>query len=94
DFEGNFTSAGNFPNKKIAAIGSTLAENLEFVLNKLQEHCKSFSCEYKPRNVLLYFYDGSKSEEISEVVAENLSFKVVPIDYSKYTSDNFITLDC
>ncbi|GAH93639.1 unnamed protein product, partial [marine sediment metagenome] len=35
-----------------------------------------------------------KSEEISEVVAENLSFKVVPIDYSKYTSDNFITLDC
>jgi len=94
DFESNFTSTGNFPHKRIAPTGSRLAKDLEFVLNKLQEHGKKFSCEYrKPRNVLLYFY-GNKSKEISKVTAEDLNFEVVNINYSRYVSGNFITLDC
>jgi len=91
EFQSDFTK--EFRDRKIAPSGSLLAENLEFVLNKLQEHCKRFLCEYKPRNVLLYFY-GKKSTEIKGVIAEDLNFEVVPIDYSKYTSGNFITLDC
>jgi len=80
--------------RKIAPAENRLAENLEFVLNKLQEHCKRFSCDYrKPRNVLLYFH-GNESRRIERVVAEDLNFEVVNINYSQYTSGNFITLDC
>ena len=94
DFENNFTSAGNFTNRKMAPAGSRLAKDLEFVVNKLQEHCKKFSCEYrKPRNVLLYFC-GNESREITKVAAEDLNFVVVNINYNQHTSGNFITLDC
>lgn len=86
--------AGNFTNRRIAPPGSRLAKDLEFVLNKLQEHCKRYSCEYRePRNALLYFY-GEKSTEIRKVAAGDLHFEVVNIDYSQYISDDFITLDC
>jgi len=92
EFQRNF--AEEFPRRKIAPVGSRLAKDLEFVLNRLQEHCKRFSCEHRePRNVLLYFY-GNKSAGEKKVAAEDLNFEVVPIDYSKYTSNNFITLDC
>jgi len=90
--QSNFEKA--FQNRKVAPAGSLLAKKLEFTLNKLQKHCKRFSCECKPRNVLLYFYDKSKSEEVKRVTAGDLSFKVVNIDYSQYTSDDFIILDC
>jgi len=91
DFQSNF--AKRCPDRKMAPTGSRLAKDLEFVLNKLQEHCKGFLCEYKPRNVLLYFY-GKKSTEIRKVAAGDLHFEVVNINYSQYTSDNFIALDC
>lgn len=94
DFESNFTGTKNFSDRKIAPSGSRLAKNLEFVLNKLQEHCKRYSCEYgKPRNILLYFH-GNKSEEIKRVAAGDLNFEVVNISYSEYTSGNFVPLDC
>jgi len=31
---------------------------------------------------------------LDKVASEDLSFKVVNINYSQYTSDNFIALDC
>ena len=86
----------NFPSKKIAPPESLLVRNLEFVLKKLQEHCKRFSCEYRePKNVLFYFYDRNRSIEIKRVTAAigNEIFKVVNIDYSRYILGNFITLD-
>lgn len=95
-FENGFQSncANEFPDRKIAPAGSHLAKDLEFVLNKLQEHCRRFSSEYRePRNVLLYFH-GNKSREIKRVAAEDLNFEVVNINYSQYISGNFITLDC
>lgn len=92
DYQSNFTR--EFQDRKIAPAESRLAKNLEFVLNKLQEHCRRFSCEYrKPKNVLLYFY-GNEFKKIGRVVAEGLNFEVLNIDYSQYISDNFITLDC
>jgi hypothetical protein len=83
-----------FPDRKIAPPQSLLAKNLEFVLNRLQEHCRGFSCKHRKltRNVLLYFH-GSKSAEIKTAPAEDLNFEVVNIDYSQYTSGNFIPLD-
>jgi len=82
DFESNFTSTTNFADRKLAPSGSHLVKNLEFILSRLQEHCRRFSYEYKPRNVLPYFHKN-ESIKIERVVAEGLSFKVVNIDYSK-----------
>ena len=82
----------NFPDRKTAPSGSLLAQNLEFVLKKLQEHCKR--CEHRyPRNVLLYFYNKENSKEIKNVIAGNVKFEVINIDYSQYIQDNFIILD-
>jgi len=92
DFQSNF--AKKFPDRKMAPAESCLAKDLEFVLNRLQEHCRGFSCKHrKPtRNVLLYFH-GSKSAEIKKVAAGDLNFEVVNIDYSQYATGNFISLD-
>lgn len=91
DLQSDF--AKNFPDKKIPLARSRLAQDLESVLNRLQKHCERFSCEYrKPSNVLLYFH-GDKSVEISRVLAEDLNFEVVNIDYSQYATGNFISLD-
>ena len=96
---GEFSSAlqddfiRNFPDRKIAPVGSLLAKNLEFVLKKLQEYCKKFSCKYRPRNVLFYFYDRNRSKEIRRVTAGDVNFEVVNIDYGQYILGNFITLD-
>jgi hypothetical protein len=91
-FRDNFIR--NFPDRKIAPVGSLLAQNLEFILNKLQEHCKKFSCEYKkPRNVLFYFYDRNRSKEIRRIIDGDVDFEVVNIDYSQHILGKFITLD-
>ncbi len=91
-FQSNFTK--EFPDRKIAPLESCLTKNLEVVLNRLQEHCKRFSCKFIDlRNVLLYFH-GNESRKIERVVAEDLNFEAVNINYSQYTSDNFVTLDC
>jgi len=31
---------------------------------------------------------------LDKVAAEDLDFELIPICYSQYTSDNFVTLDC
>lgn len=91
DLENDFIH--NFPDRKIAPIESLLARNLEFVLKKLYEHCKIFSCYREPKNVLLYFYDRNKSIEMRKVITSgDVNFNVVNIDYSPYIVSNFINL--
>jgi len=77
-----------FSTKKIAPKGSLLAKNLEFVLKELYKHVK---CNKQIKNVLLYFYDSNKSRQIKRVIPDD--FKVINIEYEKYISGNFISLD-
>jgi len=79
-----------FQGKTIAPIGSLLATNLEFVLNKLIEHSKRFSSEDNIKNVLLFFYNKEKSTPPSKI---SRAFKLVILDYSQRIVGNFITLD-
>jgi len=76
--------------KNIAPTGSLLATNLEFILNKLLEHCKTFSPVDNIKNVLLFFYNKEKSTPPSKI---NRPFKLVSIDYSQEITGNFVTLD-
>lgn len=78
-----------FKNKTIAPKGSLLATNLEFILNKLLEHCRRFSSEDSIKNVLLFFYNAKKSKSPLKI---NTEFTLVPIDYSEEIIDNFVTL--
>lgn len=78
-----------FKNKTIAPKGSLLATNLEFILNKLLEHCRRFSSEDGIKNVLLFFYNAKKSRSPLKI---NTEFTLVPIDYSEEILDNFVTL--
>jgi hypothetical protein len=75
-------------NKSIAPKNSLLSRNLEYILNKIQQHCESIS-ESKIKNVLLFFYDAEKSK--FPVVTRSL-FKLIPIDYSREIKGNFITI--
>ncbi|MGB2842302.1 MAG: hypothetical protein WBC40_07490 [Halobacteriota archaeon] len=82
-----------FPSKKIAPIGSLLADNLQFVLNEIQKHFEKFSYDsydFKIRNVLLFFYNKNKSVPPNKI---NASFELVNIDYSQNMTNNFIALD-
>ena len=79
-----------FRGKAIAPAGSLLATNLEFILNKLLEHCKRFSSEDNIKNVLLFFYNKEKSTPPSKI---SRAFKLVSIDYNKEITGNFIILD-
>jgi len=78
-----------FKNKTITPKGSLLATNLEFILNKLLEHCRRFSSEDSVKNVLLFFYNAKKSRSPLKI---NTEFTLVPIDYSEEIIDNFVTL--
>jgi len=81
-----------FKNKTIAPKHgekqSLLATNLEFILHKLLEHCRSFSSESNIKNVLLFFFNGKKSEKPTKING----FALIPIDYSKAIQGNFVTL--
>jgi len=79
----------HFKGKKIAHVNSLLATNLEFVLNRLLDHCKNFSSKDNIKNVLIFFYKGTPkpSFEVGRV------FKLVLIDYGKETSGNFVPLN-
>jgi len=79
-----------FRTKNIAPTGSLLATNLEFILNKLLEHCKRFSSVDNIKNVLVFFYNKEKSTPPSKI---NRAFKLVSIDYSQGITGNFVTLD-
>jgi hypothetical protein len=75
-------------NKTIAPKDSLLSRNLEFILNKIHEHCKVVS-ENNIKNVLLFFYDSEKSKPPTKT---NDAFKLIPINYEKEIKDNFVTL--
>jgi hypothetical protein len=75
-------------NKTIAPKNSLLSRNLEYILNKIHQHCESIS-ENNIRNVLLFFYDAEKSK--FPVKTNNL-FKLIPIDYSREIKGNFIAI--
>ena len=79
-----------FKKKKIAPTGRLLATNLEFILNKLLEHCKRFSSENNIKNMLLFFYNKEKSTPPSKI---SRAFKLVSIDYSQEITGKFIILD-
>jgi len=86
DFQKNFRKE----KKKIAPTNVLLAENLEFILTILQEHCKKFSSESNIKNVLLFFYNKKKSIPPTRI---SRGFNLVKIDYSQEIEGNFITLD-
>jgi len=77
-----------FQGKTIAPAYSLLATNLEFILNKLLEHCTKFSSN-SIKNVLLFLYNKEKSTPPSKTSGR---FKLVPLDYSKKIRGNFVTL--
>lgn len=79
-----------FRRKNIAPTGSLLATNLEFILNKLLEHCKRFSSRDNIKNVLVFFYNKEKYTPPSTI---NRAFKLVSIDYSQEITGNFVTLN-
>ena len=88
--EQNESFQKDFRKRKIAPTGRLLTTNLEFILNKLLEHCKRFSSEDNIKNVLLFFYNKEKSKPPSKI---SRNFKLVSIDYSQEITGNFIILD-
>jgi hypothetical protein len=88
DFIKDQQHAFNFRGKTIAPTKSLLAQNLEFVLNKLLRRCKTFSSENNVKNVLLFFYRG-KSKPPHRI---NKAFTLIAIDYGKEIKNNFVML--
>ena len=74
--------------KPLAPSGSLLASNLMTVLDTIRDH---FPVEPLLTNVLLYLYDGSKSQQLPDEAGHD--FIVVPIDCSRDTVDNFIGIE-
>ena len=77
-----------FPNKTIAPNGSLLAQNLEQILTRIQEHCGYLS-ESSVKNVFLFFYNSQKSTYPTKT---NDSFKLIHIPYSREIEGNFVTM--
>jgi len=78
-----------FNGKAMPRKDSLLAINLEFVLTKSLEHCKTIS--YKNiKNVLLFFYNRQKRSK--PPIKSSKPFKMIPIDYGKEIEGNFVTL--
>jgi len=79
-----------FPDKRIAPADSILAENLQFILTKLQKHCRRFSSKRNIQNVLCFFYNRRNTKPPSKTSKD---FSLVSIDYSQEIVNNFITLE-
>jgi len=90
DFIREQQHAFDFRGKTIAPAKSLLAENLEFVLNKLLEHCKAFSSKNNIENVLLFLHRG-KPRPPHKI---NKAFTLMAIDYGKEAPNNFVSLQC
>jgi len=74
-------------NKPIASSG-LLAQNLEFVLKTLLEHCRKFSGEQNIKNVLVFFY----KERLDALPIKPEDFTLVTIDYSQDITGNFVRM--
>lgn len=83
DFEKKFSG------KEIAHSNRLLAANLEFVLNAMRKHCPKSKSENHIKNVLLFFYNATKSKPPKKV---SKTFHLVKIDYGQEVSGNFIVL--
>ncbi len=77
-----------FSGKLIAKPETLLAQNLETILVKLREYCTKYD---SPKNVLLYFH-RKQSQKIKRVKSGRVKFEIINIDYSKFTTNNFINL--
>jgi hypothetical protein len=86
DFIKEQQRAFNLRVKRIAPAKSLLAGNLEFVLNKLLERCRTFSSESNIKNVLLFFH-REKSRPPRNI---NKVFTLIAIDYGKEVQSNFV----
>jgi hypothetical protein len=75
--------------KTIPPAGSLQAKNLEYILSRLVNYCDCVCDMSNVRNVLLFFYDSTKSEPPTKT---NGMFTIIPIDYGKYSIDNFINI--
>lgn len=75
--------------KKMAPVGSLLAENLERILSRLREHCTVDTLENNVQNVLLFFYDARNSKPLTQT---NNGFRTIQIEYGKAFPDRFVTL--
>jgi hypothetical protein len=78
-----------FEEKTMPQKDSLLAINLEFILTKSLEHCKTISFD-NIKNVLLFFYSTKKKSK--PPTKTNRTFKRIPIDYSEIVEGNFVTL--
>lgn len=79
-----------FQKKKEIAHSGLLVENLEFILNKLLNHCKKFNGEASIRNVLFFFYTGQSKLKFKTPKP----FSLLKLNYSqKGKTNNFINLD-
>lgn len=78
-----------FHGKPIAPMGSLLATNLEFILNKFQEHCKNFSSNRNIKNVLLFFHNAGTKPPYKTSEA----FRLMNIDYSQEFTGNFVPIE-
>ncbi|MEQ8221842.1 MAG: hypothetical protein ABRQ37_06035 [Candidatus Eremiobacterota bacterium] len=87
DFYDNF-------NKTLPSEKTILAQNLKFVFNKIYE--LKINCKDKElKNILLYFYDQTRSKPIlskNKLFNNSIKFEIVNYDYSELLDGNFIIL--
>lgn len=69
--------------------GSLLATNLEFILTKSIEHCKTIAYD-NIKNVLLFFYSTKKKSKPPIEISK--PFKMISIDYGEEVEGNFVPL--
>ncbi len=77
-----------FGSRTMPRKNSLLAANLEFILTKALEHCKTIT-RNNIKDILLFFHKGRKHKELPRV---DKPFKLVPVDYSRDAKDNYVVL--
>jgi hypothetical protein len=85
DFKKNFKS----DRKTMPQNGKLLATNLEYVLMKSVEYCRTIT-NHNIKNVLLFFHSNKKRPK-PKVEIRGV-FTMIPIDYSEEVEGNFVTL--
>lgn len=66
-----------------------LVMNLEFILDRLKEHCSGLSSQDNIKNVLVFFYRQNISSPPSKT---ERNFKIIPVDYGKDLEGNFVIM--
>jgi hypothetical protein len=76
--------------KKLARASKLLAENLEMILTRINEHCNKLKPE-NVKNVIVFFYNKERKSSPPSRVPEN--FSLVSLDYSHVIEGNFVVLE-